>query len=117
MAREMCLLMSSFYAAGKAYYRPMAPRPGGTPIAPNSAGHERGQGALRPRKPPEEGGMAMPRNIHKDPPQRDLDHLPPRDEVPPGATRRAFDREDNGGTTPGTPLKDRHASGTPLGGT
>jgi hypothetical protein len=37
--------------------------------------------------------------------------------VPPGATRRAFDREDNGGTTPPTPLGDRHAQGTPAGGT
>ena len=37
--------------------------------------------------------------------------------VPPGATRRAFDREDNGGGTPGSPLGDRHAQGTPGGGT
>ena len=37
--------------------------------------------------------------------------------VPPGATRRAFDREDNGGGTPGSPLGDRHAQGTPAGGT
>jgi hypothetical protein len=35
---------------------------------------------------------------------------------PPGATRRAFDREDNGGVTPGSPLGDRHAAGTPAGG-
>lgn len=40
-----------------------------------------------------------------------------RDEVPPGATRRAFDREDNGGVTPGSPLGDRHAAGEPGGGT
>src|SRR2546425_6986616 len=37
--------------------------------------------------------------------------------IPPGATRRAFDREDNGGTTRATPLGDRHAQGTPGGGT
>ena len=36
--------------------------------------------------------------------------------VPPGATRRAFDREDNGGGTPATPAGDRHAQGTPGGG-
>src|SRR5205823_5162232 len=36
---------------------------------------------------------------------------------PPGATRRAFDREDNGGVTPGSPLGDPHAAGTPGGGT
>ena len=37
--------------------------------------------------------------------------------VPPGATRKAFDREDNGGGTPGSPLGDRYAAGTPGGGT
>jgi hypothetical protein len=37
--------------------------------------------------------------------------------TPPGATRWAFDREDNGGMTPATPLGDRHAQGTPAGGT
>ena len=39
-----------------------------------------------------------------------------RDELPPGATRRAFDREDLGGGPPGSPLGDRHAAGTPGGG-
>jgi hypothetical protein len=39
------------------------------------------------------------------------------EDIPPGATRRAFDREDNGGGTPGSPLGDRHAAGTPAGGT
>jgi hypothetical protein len=33
--------------------------------------------------------------------------------VPPGATRKAFDREDNGGG----PIGDHHAAGTPAGGT
>jgi hypothetical protein len=37
--------------------------------------------------------------------------------VPPGATRKAFEREDLGGVTPGSPLGDRHAAGTPGGGT
>jgi hypothetical protein len=36
--------------------------------------------------------------------------------VPPGATRKAFDREDNGGGPPGSPLGDRHAAGDPGGG-
>src|SRR5438270_884409 len=40
-----------------------------------------------------------------------------QDAVPPGATRKAFDREDNGGGPPGSPLGDRHAAGTPAGGT
>ena len=40
----------------------------------------------------------------------------PRREVPPGATRKAFDREDNGGGPRGSPLGDRHAAGTPAGG-
>jgi hypothetical protein len=39
------------------------------------------------------------------------------DPVPPGATRRALDREDNGGGPPGSPLGDPHAAGTPAGGT
>src|SRR5919204_5493582 len=39
------------------------------------------------------------------------------EEIPPGATRKAFDREDNGGGPPGSPLGDRHAAGTPGGGT
>jgi hypothetical protein len=37
--------------------------------------------------------------------------------VPPGATRKAFEREDLGGGPPGSPLGDRHAAGTPGGGT
>jgi hypothetical protein len=37
--------------------------------------------------------------------------------VPPGATKKAFEREDNGGGPPGSPLGDRHAAGTPGGGT
>lgn len=37
-------------------------------------------------------------------------------EIPPGATRKAFDREENGGVTPGSPLGDRHMEGTPGGG-
>lgn len=36
-------------------------------------------------------------------------------EVPPGATRRAFDREPNGGGD-WSPPGDRHAAGTPGGG-
>src|SRR5207237_2168389 len=45
------------------------------------------------------------------------DPVPPRrEEIPPGATRRAFDREDNGGGPPGSPLGDRHAAGDPAGG-
>ncbi|HLJ94120.1 MAG TPA: hypothetical protein VKU02_13115 [Gemmataceae bacterium] len=42
---------------------------------------------------------------------------PPKEPVPPGATRKAFEREDLGGVTPGSPLGDRHAAGTPGGGT
>src|SRR5207245_599391 len=50
--------------------------------------------------------------------KRDRDNTPsPKDRVPPGATRKAFDREDLGGGTPGSPLGDRHAAGTPGGGT
>src|SRR5262249_32078887 len=50
--------------------------------------------------------------------QRNRDTRPAaKDPVPPGATRKAFDREDNGGGTPGSPLGDRHAAGTPGGGT
>jgi len=41
----------------------------------------------------------------------------PTGPVPPGATRKAFEREENGGRTPGSPLGDRHAAGTPGGGT
>ena len=41
----------------------------------------------------------------------------PKGPVPPGATRKAFDREDNGGGPSGSPLGDRHAAGTPGGGT
>jgi hypothetical protein len=41
----------------------------------------------------------------------------PKGPVPPGATRKAFEREDNGGGTPGSPPGDRHAAGTPGGGT
>jgi hypothetical protein len=36
--------------------------------------------------------------------------------VPPGATRSAFDREDNGGGPAGSPLKDRHATDGLAGG-
>jgi len=36
--------------------------------------------------------------------------------VPPGATRNAFDREDNGGGPAGSSLGDRHAAGDPAGG-
>ena len=36
--------------------------------------------------------------------------------VPPGATRKAFDREDPGGGPAGSPLGDRHAAGDPAGG-
>lgn len=38
------------------------------------------------------------------------------EEVPPGATREAFEREDNGGGPAGSPLKDHHASDGPAGG-
>jgi hypothetical protein len=38
-----------------------------------------------------------------------------KDEVPPGATRKAFDREDNGGGPEGSPLGDRHAIGDTMG--
>ena len=41
---------------------------------------------------------------------------PFKDEVPPGAKRKAFDREDNGGGPPGSPLGDRHAIGDTSGG-
>jgi hypothetical protein len=41
---------------------------------------------------------------------------PSRNEIPPGATRKAFDRETIGGVTPGSPLGDRHMQGTPAGG-
>src|SRR5438105_2296974 len=41
----------------------------------------------------------------------------PKGPVPPGATRKAFEREDCGGGPPGSPLGDRHAAGTPAGGT
>src|SRR6266849_9816233 len=37
--------------------------------------------------------------------------------VPPGATRKAFERENCGGGPPGSPLGDRHAAGEPGGGT
>jgi hypothetical protein len=33
-----------------------------------------------------------------------------QDAVPPGATRKAFDREELGGKTPGSPLGDPHAN-------
>src|SRR5437660_4475807 len=42
---------------------------------------------------------------------------PPNEPVPPGATRKAFERENCGGGPPGSPLGDRHAAGTPGGGT
>src|SRR5436305_848409 len=41
----------------------------------------------------------------------------PENEIPPGATRQALDREDNGGGPAGSPLGDRHAAGDPAGGT
>jgi hypothetical protein len=41
----------------------------------------------------------------------------PETETPPGATRAAFDREANGGVTPGSPPGDRHAAGDAGGGT
>ena len=41
----------------------------------------------------------------------------PENEVPPGATRQAFDREDNGGGPAGSSLGDPHATGDPAGGT
>jgi hypothetical protein len=52
-------------------------------------------------------------------------NVPPnpfQDNPPAGATRKAFDREDNGGGPPGSPLGDRHAAedmvdgGTETGG-
>src|SRR4051812_19421642 len=36
--------------------------------------------------------------------------------VPPGATRKAFDREDNGGGPAGSSLGARHGAGDPAGG-
>ena len=53
----------------------------------------------------------------KDVPPNSFEEKPP-----PGATRKAFDREDNGGGPPGSPLGDRHAAedmvdgGTETGG-
>jgi hypothetical protein len=41
----------------------------------------------------------------------------PAEPLPPGATRKAFEREDLGGGPPGSPLGDRHAAGTLGGGT
>jgi hypothetical protein len=41
----------------------------------------------------------------------------PAGPVPPGATRKAFERENLGGGPPGSPLGDRHAAGEPAGGT
>src|SRR3954452_22594987 len=41
----------------------------------------------------------------------------PASEIPPGATRQAFDREDNGGGPAGSPLGDPHAAGEAGGGT
>src|SRR5204862_1813196 len=62
------------------------------PISKRSAIMKGKQGNNRPRKKPRE------------------------DAVPPGATRKAFDREDLGGGPPGSPLGDRHAIGDPAGG-
>lgn len=46
------------------------------------------------------------------------DDAPPnpfQDDIPPGAKRKAFDREDNGGGPEGSPLGDRHAIGDTSG--
>ncbi len=55
--------------------------------------------------------MANTRKQSKDRPET------PKGPVPPGATRKAFERENCGGGPPGSPLGDRHAAGTPAGGT
>jgi hypothetical protein len=39
-----------------------------------------------------------------------------QEDVPAGATVKAFQREPNGGRIKGSPLGDRHAAGTPAGG-
>jgi hypothetical protein len=54
----------------------------------------------------------MPRTRSKEP--EDLKY--PRDDIPAGATRKAFDREDNGGGPPGSQLGDPHAAGEAGGG-
>ena len=41
----------------------------------------------------------------------------PREEVPPGATKAASDRDERPGGIRHTPLDDRHGAGTPAGGT
>lgn len=41
----------------------------------------------------------------------------PQDDIPAGATRKAMNEVDNGGGPGGSPLGDRHAQGTPGGGT
>jgi hypothetical protein len=43
--------------------------------------------------------------------EKDVPPNPFKEETPPGATRKAFDREDNGGGPEGSPLGDRHAVG------
>src|SRR6516225_4088490 len=49
------------------------------------------------------------------------DYPPPpgdgRERIPPGATQRASDRSARPGGPPPTELDDRHAAGTPAGGT
>jgi hypothetical protein len=39
-----------------------------------------------------------------------------REQIPPGATRKAFERENLGGGPAGSPLGDPHAAGDPAGG-
>jgi hypothetical protein len=66
--------------------------------------------------------MATKKKPKKERDRRDDEILPAggvrRDEVPPGATRAAFDRPlDPGGGPPGSGAGDPHAAGTPGGGT
>ena len=47
----------------------------------------------------------MSRKVQPEPPRKTHE-----DDIPPGATKRAFDRENLGGGPEGSPLGDRHAS-------
>jgi hypothetical protein len=58
-------------------------------------------------------------NKKRQPPAVDNPTVPgaPRQPVPEGATQKAFDRTSRLGGPPATPAGDRHAQGTPAGGT